>query len=166
MQLAFGLLVLSLAAIVQATGLSRTAGGPRPDLVLLVVLAWSMLRGFAEGTICGIFGGLVLDVLSAAPFGLHTGLLGVIGAFTALGESNLYRGNLVLFLVTAALATVVLHGGSLLGLQLAGVQAFGAPRFVQFLVPTVALNAVLMPLAFGLVQRGVRALAGWRQLEL
>jgi hypothetical protein len=28
------------------------------------------------------------------------------------------------------------------------------------------LNALLMPLAFVLAQRGVRALAGWRQLEV
>ena len=125
-----------------------------------------MVRGLTEGTICGIAGGLALDLLSAAPFGMHTVLLGSIGAVTALGETNLYRGNVPLFLITAALATVLFHGGSLLALQAAGMQTYGLGHFVQFVVPTSLVNAVLMPLAFTLVQRAVRALGGWRQLEL
>ncbi len=166
MQLGFGILVLVLAAVVQSTAAQHLVGGPRPDLVLLLVLAWSMLRGLTEGTIGGVAGGLALDLLSAAPFGLHTGLLGLIGSFTALGESNLYRGNLILFLTTAALATIALHAGSLLVLQAAGLQAANLARFVEFTVPTALLNALLMPLAFALVQRFVRILEGWRQLEL
>jgi rod shape-determining protein MreD len=125
-----------------------------------------MLRGFDEGIVGGIVGGMTLDFLSAAPFGLFTGLLGLIGALTALGESNLYRGNLLLFLSTAALATVVLHGGTILVMQAAGLQAVGLLRFIQFVVPTAVLNALLMPLVFRLVLRGVRALGDWRQLEL
>ena len=164
--MAFGLFLLAGTAILQVTVFGRPLGEPRPDLVLITVLAWSMVRGLTEGTICGIAGGLALDVLSAVPFGLHTALLGVTGSVTALGETNLYRGNVLLFLTTAALATVLFHGCSLLALQAAGQQTFGLARFVQFVVPTALLNAVLMPLAFTLVQRAVRALSGWRQLEL
>src|SRR5215216_1347338 len=140
--------------------------GPRPDLVLLLVLAWSMNRGLSEGAVGGVVGGLALDLLSAAPFGLHAGLLVLIGSLTALGESNLFRGSIPIFLTAAALATVVLHGGSLLVLQAAGQQTVGFPAFVQIVVPTAALNALLMPLAFVFVQRTVRALGGWRQLEV
>lgn len=166
MQFAFGLLILTLAAILQATVLNRVMAGPRPDLVLVVVLAWSMLRGVAEGTVGGIAGGLALDLLSGAPFGLHTGLLALIGSVTALGEGNLFRGNLPLFLITGALATLCLHGGSVLVLQAAGQHAANLFRFVQFVVPTALFNAVLTPVAFSLCQRAVRALGGWRQLEL
>ena len=166
MQFTFGLVIMTMAGIVQATLISQVLSGPRPDLVLVLVLAWSMLRGVAEGTIGGIAAGLALDLLSAVPFGLHTALLGFIGAITALGEANLFRGNLPLFLVTAALATLALHGGAILGLQAAGQQTLGLPRLVQFIVPTAVMNALLLPVAFSLVQRGVRALSGWRQLEL
>ncbi len=166
MQLAFGLGVLAIAAIVQSTALNQVLDGPRPDLVLVFVLAWSMIRGVAEGTVGGIAGGLALDLLSAAPFGLHAGLLGLIGSVTALGEASLFRGNLPIFVTAAALATVMLHGGAFLLLQAAGQQTFPLVRFVQFVVPTALLNALLMPFAFLLVQRGVRALGGWRQLEV
>jgi rod shape-determining protein MreD len=166
LQLAFGLVLLILAAIVQATVLTRIPLGVRPDLVLVVVLAWSMIRDVSEATVAGIAGGMALDLLSGVPFGLHTGLLGLIGSITALGEAYLFRGNLPIFSVSAALATILLHGGSLLVLQAAGEQTLGLPRFIQMVVPTAMLNALLMPLGYLGVQRWVRALGGWRQLEL
>lgn len=166
MQFAVGILVIVVAAIVQGTLFTGLLPGARPDLVLLMVLAWSMLRGLSEGSIGGIAGGLALDLLSAAPFGLHTGLLGLIGSLTALGEAHLYRGNIPLFIAVASVATVVLHGGTLLVLQAAGQQTVSLARFVQFVVPIGMLNALLMPLAFIMFQRLIRALGGWRQLEL
>ncbi len=166
MQLLFGVLLIVFAALSQATLVNRMMGPVRPDLVLLVALAWSINRGLTEGSIGGIVGGLALDLTSAVPFGLHTGLLGALGSLTALGEENLFRGNLALFAITAALATILLHGGSVLLLQAAGQQSIGLLRFVELVVPTALLNALLMPLAYTLVRRGVRALAGWRQLEL
>lgn len=166
MPLAFGLVLATLAALLQGAVLAQVADGPRLDLALLVVLAWSMLRGVAEGTVAGLTAGLALDLLSAAPFGLHTGLLGLIGAATALGEANLFRGNLPLAALAAALAALLLHGGSVVILQASGQQAVGFVRFLQFTVPALLLDALLMPLVFLLVRRWVRVLAGWRQLQL
>jgi rod shape-determining protein MreD len=165
-QLVFGLIMIVLAAILQGTVMAQLTDGPRPDLALLVVLAWAMLRGLAEGTLAGLTAGLALDLLSAAPFGLHAGLFVAISATVALGEENLFRGNLPLSALAAALAAVVLHGGGLLALQAAGQQTVGFVRFLQFAVPTMLLDALLMPLVYWLVRRWVRALAGWRQLEL
>jgi rod shape-determining protein MreD len=165
-QLLFGLVVGVLAALLQGTVVAQLTDGPRPDLALLVVLAWAMLRGFAEGTLAGLGAGLTLDLLSAAPFGLHAGLFVAIGAATAFGEENLFRGNLPLSALAAALAALALHGGALLALQASGQQTVGLVRFLQFAVPTMLLDALLMPLVFWLLRRWVRILAGWRQLEL
>ena len=41
-----------------------------------------------------------------------------------------------------------------------------AKNLKDFVVPTALINALLMPLAFGLMQRALRALGGSRQLEL
>jgi rod shape-determining protein MreD len=166
LQLAFGLIVLTLAALFQATILARLPMLLRVDLVLVCVLAWSLIRGVAEGTVGGITGGVALDLVSGAPFGLHTGLLGMVGSLAALGEANLFRGNMPIFSLAAALATVLLHAGSLLVLQAAGQQTPGLAGFVRFTVPVAILNAALMPLVYTVIQRGVRVLGGWRQLEL
>ena len=70
----------------------------RPDLVLVVVLAWAMLRGSIEGAIVGFLGGMLLDSVTYTPFGINTALFGLIGYCAGLPEVNVYRGNLPYFL--------------------------------------------------------------------
>ena len=64
------------------------------------------------------------------------------------------------------LATVLFHAASVLVLQASGLQTLGLRGFVQYAVPIAMLNAALMPLVYAVIQRGVRVLGGWRQLEL
>ena len=53
--------LLAAAALVQSViGPSLPLVRGRPDLVLVVVLAWSMLRGSGEGAFVGFLGGTLL----------------------------------------------------------------------------------------------------------
>ena len=167
MTLLFGALLLLLAAVFQSALVTALdlAGG-RPDLVLLVVLAWAMLRGPSDGVFAGLLGGFALDTLSGTPFGVHTGVLGVIGFSTGLGEANLYRGNLPLFFGGAVLSTLAFHLAVALLLQLLGLEPPSLARFAQVTAPSALLNAALMPSFFWLVRRCLRWLQGWRQLEV
>jgi rod shape-determining protein MreD len=159
--------VLVLAALAEGTLGSRVdLGGGRLNLVMLMVVAWSLLRGMQEGALAGAVGGLALDVVSGTPFGLHTAVLTVIGTVTALGEATLYRGSLAFFFGTAVLVTVTYHGALVLVLQALGWEMPTFTRLVYIVVPTVVFNAMLMPFVFALAQRLYRALSGWRQLEL
>ncbi len=159
--------VLVLAALAEGTfGYRIDLGGGRPNLVMLIVVAWSLLRGIQEGVLAGVVGGLALDVVSGTPFGLHTGVLALIGGVTALGEATLYRGSLAFFFGTAVLVTVTYHGALVLVLQALGWEMPTFARLVRIVVPTVLINALLMPLVFTLATRLYRALSGWRQLEL
>ena len=159
--------VLAVGALVESTVAYRLelAGG-RANWVLLLVTAWSVLRGLQEGILAGLIGGLALDLVSGTPFGLYTVLLTLIAACAALGEATLHRDSLGLLVGTAVLATVAYHGVLVLALQALGWSTPGFARLIQVLVPTVLLNAALMPIAFILARRLVRALSGWRQLEL
>ena len=159
--------LLALGALAESTvGHRLELGGGRAHWVLLMVTAWSLLRGFQEGALAGVIGGLVLDLVSGTPFGLYTALLTLIGGFAALGEAALHRGSLGLFFGTAVLVTVAYQGLSVLMLQALGWSTPSFARLVQVLVPTVLLNAVLMPIVFALARRLYLALSGWRQLEL
>src|SRR5688500_709630 len=90
--------VLVIAALTEGTLGSRVdVGGGRVNLVMLLVVAWSLLRGMQEGALAGAVGGLALDVVSGTPFGLHTSVLTLIGGITAVGEATLYRGSLAFF---------------------------------------------------------------------
>ena len=160
-----GLVVL--AALAEATvGHRLEVGAGRANLVLLMVATWSLIRGVEEGALAGLAGGVALDLVSGTPFGLYTGILTLIGAVTALSEATLYRGSLALFFGMAVLTTVCFHGVQVLVLQALGREAPPFTYLVRVLVPTVLINAILMPIIFSLAQRLFRALSGWRQLEL
>jgi rod shape-determining protein MreD len=159
--------ILVLAALFEALfGYRIDIGGGRPNLVLLLVVAWSLLRGIEEGALIGLVGGLAMDLVSGTPFGLYTTILTMIGAVTALGQATLYRGSLAFFFGTAVLLTVTYHGAAVLVLQALGWDMPTVNLLVQVLAPSVLINAILMPFAFTLAQRLFRGLSGWRQLEL
>jgi rod shape-determining protein MreD len=138
----------------------------RPDFVLVIVLAWAMLRGSNEGALVGFLGGVVLDSVAYTQFGINAALLGLLGYFTGLPEVNVYRGNLPYFLGTAALATLVYHTLYFLLLQAMGLSLPPILDTYATALPAAILNAVLLAPTFVICRRLLRALAGWTQLRL
>jgi rod shape-determining protein MreD len=147
-------LALVAAAMLQTTLASRPIIlGARPDLVLLIVVSFGVAQGVSEGLLAGTIGGLVVDLLSATPFGAATIGLGLVGFLTGLGDTNVYRANLFIPPVAVFLATVMYHSFLMLSLQ-------GDGRTVEWLstlalqtVPGAFLNAVLAPFATYFIRR-------------
>lgn len=160
--------VLLLAALAESTlGYRLDAlGGGRVNLVLVLVAAWSLVRGAQAGMMAGLVGGLGLDLMSGTPFGLQTMLLGLIGGATAMTGGTLSRGGLALLFGTAVLTTVAYHGVTVLVLRLLGWDFPGLMHFVNVVVPTIFFNALAMLFAAGFARRLDRALSSWRRLEL
>ena len=162
---ATGLLIV--AALLQSTvGRNLPLVGGRPDFVLVVVLAWAMLRGSTEGAVVGFLGGMLLDSVTYTPFGVHSALLGLIGYLTGLPQVNAYRGNLPYFLGTAMLATVAYHTLYFLLLQAMGLALPPLTETYLAAIPAAVLNALLLAPTFLVTRRLLRALAGWTQLRL
>src|ERR1700736_3744394 len=137
--------LLFVAALLQSVlGPSLPLVRGRPDLVLVVVLAWAMLRGSGEGACVGFLGGALLDSVSYTPFGINSALLGLLGYFTGLPEVNVYRGNLPYFLGTAAIATIVYHTAYFLLLQALGTSMPPIYETYAAAVPAGLLNALLL----------------------
>jgi rod shape-determining protein MreD len=159
--------LLAAAALLQSVaGPSLPLVRGRPDLALVIVLAWSMLRGSGEGAFVGFLGGVLLDSVTYTPFGVNSALLGLVGYLTGLPQVNVYRGNLPYFLGTAAAATLLYHTLYFLILQAMGTAM--PPIFETYAtaVPAALLNAALLAPTFVLCRRLLRALAGWTQLRL
>jgi rod shape-determining protein MreD len=164
--LAFSAL-LTLAALAEATvGHRLELGGGRANLVLLLVVAWAVLRGKEEGLLAGLIGGIALDLVSGTPFGLHAALLAIVGVTTGLGATTLAHGGATTLFGLAVLTTLAYHAVEALALRLLGWAIPGPTRLLAIITPTVLINAALMPLVFVLARRLERALSGWRQLEL
>jgi rod shape-determining protein MreD len=106
-------LILLVSAVLQGAG-----GGAgiffyfRPDLVLIVVVCWSLQEGPAGGWWAGLAGGFLIDLFTAGVLGLHSLSLAAAGWLAALASSSLYRGHLttrVLMVAVAALAAGVIY---------------------------------------------------------
>lgn len=154
MAIYFALPLLIGVALLQSTVLPRLPmGGLKPDLVLLLVLAWGMLRGSRQGLIWGLVGGLSLDVLSSLPFGTSTALLMLAGLLAGLVRAEIWAGHLILPVVAAALATVLFD---LLGLACGAVAGWPVDWLEMFLgvaLPSAGLNALVMVVVFWPLRR-------------
>ena len=83
--------------------------GARPNLMLLVVLIWAMVRGLDEGVVWAFVGGLIVDLLSGGPFA-GTAVALVVAAYLA-GQS-LVEGvgsDAVRSIIMAVLGVLMYH---------------------------------------------------------
>jgi rod shape-determining protein MreD len=159
--------LLAFAALLQSVlGPALPLVRGRPDLVLVIVLAWAMLRGSGEGALVGFLGGMLLDSVTYTHFGINTALFGLIGYCVGLPEVSVYRGNLPFFLGITALATLAYHTLYFLILQALGNSMPPLIDTYTAAIPAALLNALLVPLAFLVCRRLTRMLAGWTQLRL
>jgi len=137
----FGVLIF-LLGLTQSTVLPHIRiAGVHPDLMLVLVVCWSMLRGFREGVIWALMAGIVLDLLSGAPFGMFTLSLVCAALLPGLGTANFFRSHVLMSLVFVSLGTVCSYAISLLMLYLAGHEAIIFEMASRQLLPGVAINA-------------------------
>lgn len=145
MNLYLTMLLLFGLAVAQSTVLPHLPlWGVRPELVLMAVVSWSILSGAEEGMLWALIGGVLLDLFSAGPMGLHTLALLGIAFLSGLGQRALFRSDLLMPLLIIPLATLgyelILFGG----LYLTGWHAPLGGYWNTVIVPVVGANTVLM----------------------
>jgi rod shape-determining protein MreD len=147
-------LLLILLALLQATLLPPVPYvGIRPDVVLLLVLAWTMVRGTTEGAVGAFVGGLALDVFSPLPLGSHALMLLLTVVPVGWIGAPFYRGNLIFpiagaFLATALYNVLLLALGGLLGQSI----LWGSMLW-RIVLPMALIEATLMPLVYWILDR-------------
>ncbi|MFL5762123.1 MAG: rod shape-determining protein MreD [Thermomicrobiales bacterium] len=140
----FGLLLFSAAMIQAVTLPSLHVLGVLPDLVLIILLVWSTLRGTAEGLIWAFAAGILLDLLALDPLGTNGLALLAVVLMAGPARRRLLHSGIVFPMLLVILATMV-HAFVLLALRSdtnAGLPVSAVFRlaFLQAL-----LNAVLVP---------------------
>jgi rod shape-determining protein MreD len=137
-------LLVGVAAVQVSLLPHLTIVGVRPDLMLLVVISWSLLRGTGEGLLWAFVGGLCLDFLSGAPFGVSTLALLIVSFLASLGEVRIYGTHIILPLSTIFLATIVYDFIFLLLLQVLGRPVPWVESAISIILPSTFLNVFLM----------------------
>ena len=126
-------------------------GGVRPDLVLVVVVSAALTAGRETGLICGVFGGLLQDLLSVGPFGYNTLSKMLLGFLVGLYERKVNQGSLLLPLLAVAAATVGAAGLSVVFLLAYGQERQIASLLVQVLPATAYHILLAVPVHFLIV---------------
>jgi len=127
MSLYYGIPLLMLASILQSVWVEglRVLGG-RPDLALLLVVAWAVIRGADEGALWGFVAGVFCDLLSGSSFGLWTVMLTSVGLLAGQPWVQALGPTLVRLALMSGLGTVLAHLGLTTMMSFVG-QALAAP---------------------------------------
>jgi len=120
--------------------------------VLLAVISWTALRGAAEGWIWSLIGGIGLDLLSNAPFGLSIISLVVICLLVRLAHSRVYGTSLVLPLLLTFPLSIIYYLISMLLLTLTGIPINWDATLLGIALPASLLNVVAILVLFPLLR--------------
>ena len=141
------LLVIS-ATVVQVTVLPRI--NPlwvNPDLVLGIVLVLASLYGVAYGLGAAALGGVLLDVLTLTPLGLHSLALLAAALTGGLARRRLFRTDLLVPMGLVVVATITSQALLAVARWLAHMSA--SPRLmVEVAVLTALLNVAAVPVIY------------------
>jgi len=141
--------LLLVVALLQATVLpSTTVLGVKPELMLLTVVSWSLLRGAEEGALWAFGGGLMLDLFSGGPFGASALALLMVSFLASLLRGSVTRTSFWLPMASALAGTLFFQGLFLLVIQLTRGYVPWADDFLQVILPSLAVNTLLMPVVF------------------
>jgi len=90
--------------IFQATLISDISiGFSRPELVLLLVIFYSLYNGAKNGMICGLILGFCLDTLSGGIVGINSFILGCVGLSCGFLKERVYTSHILTRILTSAL---------------------------------------------------------------
>ena len=145
--------LLAIFAILQSTVTSyiRLAGAS-PDLVLLLVVSLVLQGGTGDLPLLGILGGVTLDVLSGAPFGLSTVALALVSYLVRVGEVNVFHTVRFRPYIAISIATLVYHLLLALLLGLTGKTIVWGGMIWYIILPTLLVNLLSMPLVYYFVR--------------
>ena len=100
--------LLALEAALQASVFSRIAlGAAAPQLVLLSVVAWSLVRGPMEGIFWGFAGGLFYDLATGGPVGVSALAMVAVAALAGSIGGRTFGSNPLLPMLAVFAATVL-----------------------------------------------------------
>jgi rod shape-determining protein MreD len=152
-------LVLLPAAILQVTLAPRLeVAGAFPNLVLLAVVGWTLVRGAGSGLRWAIAGGLLLDLVSPGPLGLHALALAVAAYGVGFLQRSFEPDPVLLPGASGALAAVAYNLVLVAVAELLGHPISLLSVLQAWIAPSALFQAALTPLAFLLLRQLDRAI--------
>ncbi len=162
----------AVAAILVSTGALQTAVAPhltimgiRPNLSLVVVTAWGLLRGSGAGLWWGLGAGLATDLFAGVPLGTFATGLVLSGGVAGLGERQIFRTNFLMPVLMIGLNTLLANLVTLGVLKLLDWPIYFGATMKAAVLPEMVYNigvmVVLFPVLAWLSRRTAGEAIGW-----
>jgi rod shape-determining protein MreD len=142
--------IIVAALLIQLTLINSIAIlGLKPDLIMVVVVVFSLLKGAKEGTVSGFASGLLQDIFSAGLLGINALAKTVIG-FTCgiVKEKIFYEHILFIIPVITFIASFMQSIIMLLLLRAFGTEYNLAWSLKQVALPEALYSSLLSPFIF------------------
>ena len=124
---------------------------PHPNVPLVVVVCWAIVRGQREALVVVPIAGIAVGLLDGQPLGMALLALIPVVLLAELREARIVEGDFLLALVTIVVATLAYETIFLVTLLLTGVTVYWWGSFSRIIVPTAIVNALLMPPLYGVM---------------
>lgn len=139
----FAAIVIFLLAVIESSLFpAALINLPRPNLVLIASSVWATLRS-EEGPIWAMLGGVLLDLQSGAPFGMHTLGLTAGNLIALLLDRASFLAPAVRAVIWTAITTMAYHTLALAVLAFAGRPYDVTMGFANVVLPSLTANTIL-----------------------
>lgn len=140
---AFLLAVLSVSALPYWRVLGVT-----PDLVLIFVACWAMLRGQREAMLVVPMAAFLRDLVTSDPLGISLLALAPIVPLAALRDLQILETDFLPTLAVVALASLAYGLISMAVLAAVGQEIPALPALRAAVLPAVIVNALITPIVY------------------
>lgn len=142
--------IIVVALLIQLTLInSITILGLKPDLIMVVVVVFSLLRGAKEGTVSGFASGLLQDIFSTGLLGMNALAKTVIGFFCGIIKEKIFREHILFIIpVITFIASFMQSILMFLLLRAFGIEYGLAWSLKQVALPEALYSSLLSPFIF------------------
>ena len=152
MKYALATVLFLTAAIVQSSALPYfTLGGVWPNLVLILIVCWSVVRGQREAMVVVPIGGLCLGLVGGQPLGVALLATLPVVLLAELRSMRLSINDFLLSLLLVFLSCLVYEMVFLVGLRLTGESVGWGAAFLRVALPTSLVSALFTPPFYWLI---------------
>ncbi len=137
--------VLLIAAVLQSTVVPEIRiGNGGPDLILMLVLAWTLLADIEEGLYWAVIGGIFQDLINGVPTGTSALALVVVAFGVNMVVGQVGRHNIPVPLLVAVAGTVAYQLLLAVLLTVLGHSVSIVYMLTHVTLPTGLFNVILM----------------------
>jgi rod shape-determining protein MreD len=138
--------LLLFAALVQSSVLPYfPVLGVSPNLVLIIIVCWAVVRGQKEAMIVVPVGGLCLSLVGSQPFGVALLAATPVVLLSELREARLTQSDLLLAVLLVLVASLIYELVLMASLRALGETISWGDGFIRVVLPTAVVNALFTP---------------------